>query len=179
MKTVVGVFADRNDADSAVKTLESEGYKTEDMSVVVRDQQDMRGQQDNNSDFAENTTAGAVAGGAVGGLAGLLIGVGAIAIPGLGAFLIAGPIAAALGLTGAAATTLTGALTGVLAGGLIGALTSLGIPEKEARYYEERVREGAVLLLVNASGDSDVSVIEDTFNRYNAEEVRSLEPANA
>ncbi len=179
MKTVVGVFADREDADGAVRILESEGYKTEDMSVVVSEGQKPTAQAESESDFAENTTAGAVAGGAVGGLAGLLIGVGAITIPGIGAFLVAGPIAAALGLTGAAATTLSGALTGVLAGGLIGALTSLGIPEEEARYYEERVRKGAVLLLVNAEEDSDVSVVEDTFKRYNAEEVRSLEPANA
>lgn len=179
MKTVVGVFTTRDQADSAIKALEAEGYKPEDMSVVVREG-DKGGEvsQVRSSTLAENTSAGAVAGGAVGGLAGLLIGIGALAIPGVGALLIAGPIAAALGLTGAAATTISGAITGALAGGLIGALTSLGIPERDAEYYEERVKEGAVLLLVSVDEGGAVTMVEDIFHSYNAEQVRTLEPAH-
>lgn len=179
MKTVVGVFIDRDEADRAVKALEAEGYKPEDMSVVVRE--GSKGGQATyavESTVAEGVSAGAVTGGAIGGLAGLLIGVGALAIPGIGALFIAGPIAAALGLTGAAATTLSGAITGALAGGLIGALTSVGIPERDARYYEEKIKDGGVLLLVSVEESGDISVVEDIYHRNNAEEVRTLEPAH-
>jgi hypothetical protein len=50
-----------------------------------------------------------------------------LAIPGLGVFIAAGPIMAAL--AGAA-------------GGLTGALIGLGIPEYEAKRYEEKVKDG-------------------------------------
>jgi uncharacterized membrane protein len=176
MKTVIGVFSTREEADRAVRSLEKEGYSAEDMSIVVKDKEQVGGTEDDQDHrLADNTSAGAVAGGAVGGLAGLLIGIGALAIPGIGGLLIAGPIAAALGLTGAAATTVSGALTGALAGGLIGALTSLGIPEREARYYEEKVREGAVLLLVNVATEGDVSNVENIYEHFSAEQVRVME----
>ena len=51
---------------------------------------------------------------------------------GFGPLIAAGPIMAALGGTAAGAT----------AGGLVGALVGFGIPESEARVYEERLKEG-------------------------------------
>ncbi|HSX57904.1 MAG TPA: general stress protein [Candidatus Saccharimonadales bacterium] len=178
METVIGVFPARDDADRAIRALDNLGYKSEDMSIIVKDGdiEHRVGSQDNVTD---NVASGAVAGGAIGGLAGLLIGVGALAIPGVGAFLIAGPIAAALGLTGAAATTISGAVTGALAGGLVGAIATLGLPEREARYYEERVREGAVLLAVSVSNEQNSGEVEDLFRENRADQVRTLAQMNA
>ena len=87
----------------------------------------------------EGASAGAVTGGVIGGTIGLLAGLGALAIPGLGPLIAAGPIIAALGGTAAGAT----------AGGLVGALVGFGIPESEAKVYEERLKEGGYLMAVH------------------------------
>ena len=121
-----------------------------------------------------SAVSGATTGGMIGGIAGLLVGIGAITIPGLGAILIGGPLAAALGLTGAAATTVTGALTGALAGGLVGGLVGLGVPEEDARVYEDRVKSGAILVAVplrDANEESVRGILEDN----GAERVRSFD----
>jgi hypothetical protein len=76
----------------------------------------------------EGATAGAAIGGAIGGTVGLLAGMGMLAIPGLVPFIAAGPIMAAL----------SGAAAGATAGGVVGALVGLGIPEYEAKAYQER-----------------------------------------
>ena len=88
---------------------------------------------------------GALAGGLLGGAAGWLIGIGALAIPGVGPIIAAGPLAAALG----------GAALGAAGGGLIGALTGAGVPEEEAKWYDERVRSGSILLTVRAAGRTE------------------------
>jgi hypothetical protein len=103
-----------------------------------------------------------------------LVGIGAIAIPGLGGIFVGGPLAIALGLTGAAATTVSGATTGILAGGLVGALVGLGVPEDVAKTYEERVREGAILLAVAGDSENDISNIRNIFQKYNADQVRTV-----
>lgn len=173
-RMVLGVFTRRDQAENAISKLEDSGFKTKDISVVMKDQavaEDIS--HDTGASVAEGAASGATAGGVIGGLAGLLVGLGAITIPGLGAILIGGPIAAALGLTGAAATTVSGAMTGALAGGLVGVLVGLGIPEEDAKVYEERVKSGAILLAVptTASTEDDAREILET---YGADQVKSV-----
>ena len=57
-----------------------------------------------------------------------MVGIGALAIPGVGPFIAAGPM-----MTG-----LAGPAGGAAAGGLTGVLIGMGIPEYEAKSYEER-----------------------------------------
>ncbi|HKH82857.1 MAG TPA: YsnF/AvaK domain-containing protein, partial [Gemmatimonadales bacterium] len=76
------------------------------------------------------------------GVIGLLAGVGALAIPGIG------PIIAG----GALASTLAGAGIGAAAGGLLGALMGMGIPEEDARHFDEGFKAGGTLVTVNAAG---------------------------
>ncbi len=47
--------------------------------------------------------------------------------------------------------TLLGAATGAVVGGLVGALTHVGVPHEEAVVYENAVRGGRVLLVVQAT----------------------------
>lgn len=150
-KMIFGVFAEREKAEEAINELESEGFDPKDISIVMQNHDDAKEIHNNTgARVAGGVTAGATTGAVIGGLAGLLIGIGTIAIPGIGGLLIAGPLVAALGLTGAAATTVAGATTGALAGGLIGALVKLGIPEEDAKVYEDRVKNGAILVAVPA-----------------------------
>lgn len=174
-QVVMGVFTDREDAESALIDLEDEKFKVSDISIIMKDQgQAKELAEDTGASTAEGAVSGATTGGVIGGIAGLLIGVGAITIPGIGALLIAGPVAAALGLTGAAATTVSGAITGALAGGLIGALVSLGVPEEDAKVYEERVREGGILLVVPVS-DRKSEEVEEILDQNGADQIRSID----
>jgi uncharacterized membrane protein len=146
---VLGIFSEREHAEEAIEQLKDDGYDAKDISIVVKDT-DVAETVVNNTgaNVVDGASSGAVTGGALGALAGLLVGIGAITLPGIGALLIGGPLAAALGLTGAAATTVSGAVTGALAGGFVGALVGLGIPEEEARVYEDHIRAGGILLAV-------------------------------
>jgi hypothetical protein len=173
-KMILGIFSARDDAQEAVTELESAGFDPKDISVIMRDKATAQEFADTTgTSVADGAISGATTGGALGALAGLLIGIGAITIPGIGALLIGGPLAAALGLTGAAATTISGAVTGALAGGLVGALVGLGVPEEDARVYEQRIREGGILVAVPVSLGNETearSILEDN----NAEQIRSV-----
>lgn len=137
---VYGVYSDREHVEKAVDRLRKEGFLSNDISVVFPD-------RDMNKEFAleKNTKApeGAMTGGGtgllVGGTLGWLVGIGTLAIPGVGPLLAAGPIVAALAGAG------VGGAVGGIAGGLIG----LGLPEIEARRYEEEIKAGRILVSVH------------------------------
>lgn len=172
---ILGLFKDRGSAEDAISDLSKSGFSPKDISIIMK-----------NGDIAGNFTkttgesvgsgavSGATTGGIIGGIAGLLIGVGAITLPGIGALLIGGPIAAALGLSGAAATTVSGAVTGALAGGLVGALVGLGVPEEDAKVYEQKIKEGAVLLAVPISTGQYLEVRE-LLEDNGADQIRTVE----
>ena len=175
MQTVIGVFQDRFDAEAVIDELEEIGFNPKDVSVIAKDGIETgKGIGRKGGNVAEGAVSGAATGGVLGGLAGLLVGIGALVIPGAGAFLIGGPIAMALGLTGAAAATISGATTGALAGGLLGGLIGFGIPEDIARVYEQKVREGAVLLAVPTNSETGELEVKKVFVDHNADQVRTI-----
>ena len=139
--TVVGLFGDRERARDAIVALKDAGFAAEDISLLMPDRgaaQDLATDTGTHAD--DGAATGAVAGGLLGGVGGWLVGVGALAIPGLGPFIAAGALAAALG----------GAAVGAGLGGIAGALVGMGIPEDEARDYEQEVRSGQTLVAVRA-----------------------------
>ncbi|WP_437541641.1 hypothetical protein WME97_27605 [Sorangium sp. So ce367] len=114
---------------------------------------------------AVDGTAGATAdvGGAAGAASIALVVLGAsVAFPGLG-LVAAGPIEAAL----------AGAGVGGAAGGLVDALVSAGIPEHRASIYDSGLRQGAILVGVNASSERDAEILELILEYAGAEDVRS------
>jgi len=142
---VFGLFKTSAQAERAVDTLQREGFRSDDISVLMPDQQSSEEfAHEKNTKAPEGTTTGVATGGALGGTLGLLAGIGALAIPGLGPFIAAGPIMGAL----------AGAGAGGAVGGLIGALVGMGIPEYEAKRYEGHVKDGGILLSVHCD-DSD------------------------
>lgn len=152
-KRAVGVFSSRHDAEHALNELHNSGFLMNKVSIIARDadkQDDIAGVDvsdriGNKAD--EGAATGALTGGVLGGATGLLVGLGALAIPGVGPVLLAGEVATAL------ATTLAGGAIGAAAGSLIGALVGLGIPEEQARVYNERVSRGEYLVLVDGNED--------------------------
>jgi len=143
--TVVGLFRDQPAAERAIQRLTAAGFTQEQIGVAVRDRERQDAITDETgTQAAEGAKTGAVSGGVVGGVVGLLAGVGALAIPGIG------PIIAG----GALASTLAGAGIGAAAGGLLGALVGMGIPEEDARHFEQGFKQGGILVTVNAGARS-------------------------
>jgi uncharacterized protein (TIGR02271 family) len=139
--TVVGLFQDQPSAEAAIQRLTSAGFTEQQIGVAVRDREQQQAiTEGTGTQAAEGATTGALGGGVVGGVIGLLAGVGALAIPGIG------PIIAG----GALASTLAGAGIGAAAGGLLGALVGMGIPEEDAKHFEEGFRQGGILVTVQA-----------------------------
>lgn len=139
--TVVGLFEDQPSAEQAIQQLKAAGFSEQQIGVAVRDRDQQQSLTENTgTQAAEGATKGAVGGGVLGGVIGLLAGVGALAIPGIG------PIIAG----GALASTLAGAGIGAAAGGLMGALVGMGIPEEDARHFEQGFQQGGVLVTVQA-----------------------------
>lgn len=172
-KTILGIFTNREDAERALYKLEKEGYDPKDISIIMKDAGYARKlARDTGATVVENVATGATTGGAIGALAGLLVAAGVI--PGVGPLLIGGPLAAALGLSGAAATTVSGAATGALAGGLIGTLVSIGVSKEEAKFYQDRIREGGILIAIPAYS-KEIEHVMNILEANGADQIRAIE----
>ncbi|AUT03992.1 histidine kinase [Nostoc sp. CENA543] len=165
----VGVFSHRRDAEAALHELKQSGFPMDRVSVIAQsaDRDDeiagtpVQEKVGNKAD--EGAATGAISGGVLGGLGGLLVGLGTLAIPGIGPIMLAGATATTL------ATTLAGAGIGAVAGGLLGALIGLGIPEERARVYEERVRRGHYLVIIDGT-DAEISQAQAILHRRGIED---------
>jgi len=149
-------------AEQIVEDLQSAGFDVSEISVLMPD---TAGKHDfghvKATKAPEGATTGATAGGVTGGVLGLLAGVGALAIPGVGPFIAAGPIMAAL----------SGAALGATTGGLVGGLIGLGIPEIEAKRYEQKLRAGNYLVAVDARDSDQVDRAKEIFKSAGAEDI--------
>ncbi|KYG61036.1 hypothetical protein AZI85_08735 [Bdellovibrio bacteriovorus] len=145
-KVVFGIFQNRSGLESCVSTLKLEGFRPEDVSVLMPDKGDTATfAHEKGTKAPEGAAIGSGTGAVVGGTLGWLAGIGAIAtIPAFGPLVAAGPIMAALAGLG----------VGGAVGGVAGALVGIGIPEYEAKRYEKFVKEGGILLSVHVD-DSD------------------------
>ncbi len=162
-KLVTALFKSRVTAEAAVREISKLGYTRDDVSILMSDT--TRTKEfgiEAGSKAAEGAGVGGAVGGTVGAILAAVAAVGtSIALPGLG-LVIAGPIAAAL----------AGAGAGGAAGGLIGLLVGTGIPENRATVYDKGVREGGILVGVDAKSDADADRIAKVFESLNAKNVR-------
>lgn len=145
MQTITKVYDHYEQAQKAVRDLESVGIRSSEISLVAN--KSVSEQHTNVADASEAGT-GAGIGAVVGGTAGLLTGLGLLAIPGLG------PVVAA----GWLATTAVGAVAGGATGGILGALVSAGVPEDHAHVYSEAVRRGGTLVSVRTENSQTEKV---------------------
>ncbi len=160
--TVVGVFDGPSHAEQALNGLKAAGFMPEQVSVVAQDKHDVQQLAEHTDMAGESAAAGAVSGGLLGGVAGFVLGISALVIPGIG------PIVGA----GILVSTLAGAGIGAAAGGLIGALTGQGVPEEDAKGYQESVRAGSILLTVHALSDAQAQEAQDIFDGSGGGNVR-------
>ncbi|SFJ78997.1 Heat induced stress protein YflT [Halobacillus dabanensis] len=152
-RIIGGVFSKVGHAEKAINDLQHHGYGSNDISVFARDKSKVnvleeemdtsvtsnKGGRGKNA--GKGAGLGAVSGGALGGIGGLVTGLGLLAIPGIGQIAAAGPIAASL----------TGAGVGAGGGGIVGALVGAGMPERDARQYEDHLKAGKIIVIVEAT----------------------------
>lgn len=161
-KSVFCIATNHGQAENIVRGLQSRGFIESEISVLLPDTSGARDVGHVKATKApEGTATGAAAGGVAGGILGLLAGIGSLAIPGVGPFIAAGPIMAALG----------GAALGATAGGIVGGLIGLGIPEFEAKRYEEKLRKGNYLISVHVENGEEEDRAKEVFKNAKAEDI--------
>lgn len=161
-QSVFCIARSRDQAETIVDRLRSEGVASNDISVLFPDDSGTRDfAHEKQTKAPEGTTTGGTAGAVTGGVLGWLAGIGALAIPGVGPLIAAGPIVA----------TLTGAAVGGTVGGITGALIGMGIPEYEAKRYESKLREGNYLISVHTEERDLTNRVKDIFSNTGAEDI--------
>jgi hypothetical protein len=161
---VTGLFKNRTAAEAAVDAILKRGYTRDDISVLMSD-------ATRTKEFAVQAKSHAADGAGIGGAVGTAVGAvlaaiaavaSSIVLPGIN-LVIAGPIAAALAGAGAGAVT----------GGVIGALVGAGIPEYRAKVYETGLREGGILIGVEARNEDEIETLEQLLEDVGGHHVRA------
>lgn len=141
--TVIGVFANRSEAEAALRDLRAAGFADDKVGLVARNASGELVDEAGETYADEGAVAGVVAGAGVGTLVGL--GVLAGVVPVIGPAIAAGTLG----------TILLNAAGGAAALGIAGALIGWGIPEEDAKYYEGEVKAGRFLVTVDAGDRKD------------------------
>lgn len=167
-RMITGLFSDGQGAERAYQACVERGYEIGDVNVVMSEDTRKRLFSDDSGTtalLARRKAEGGELGGPTGGRAEILVTIfaavsAALALPVLG-FVVAGPIAAALASAGAAG----------LAAGLMGALGDWGIPPERVQRYEIGIRDGGILMMVEARSDEDARHIEQRWKAIGGREV--------
>ncbi|MDD4600951.1 MAG: general stress protein [Negativicutes bacterium] len=160
-KAVIGIFNSRQDAEKAVSQLRNNGFNTEEINIVSKNDKQNK---DESKTYDDDISDGALTGGTLGGIGGLLLGagvvasVGAMAIPGIGPIIASGPIAAAIG--------------GAVAGGVAGGLIDWGIPAEASQRYEKSVAKGGILAVIRTNAGK-VDTAAQILRQYGATDIES------
>ncbi|MFN7112770.1 MAG: hypothetical protein ACK4PK_00235 [Alphaproteobacteria bacterium] len=162
-KVITAVFDTRAAADSAIYKLEHAGYSEKEITLLISE--DTRGKHfgiETGSKAGDGAATGAAIGGLTGAIGLALASAGTLLIPGLNLVVSGVLIGGLVGLGAGAAT-----------GGLIGALIGQGIPEHEAKLYEEAVRKGGILIAVESKDDAGTQRVKDILSGADAKDVMS------
>lgn len=163
--TVVALFEDVSHAEQAINDLKVAGFTPDSISVITKDRSEQTTLTESvggGNEAGQGTLVGSIGGGTLGAVLGWLLAGGAALIPGIGPVVAAGVFAA----------TVSGAIIGGTIGGITGALAGSGIPEDEAREYEEHVKSGRTLVSVNAANGNLLEAAMNVFERNNSTSTR-------
>jgi hypothetical protein len=167
MSTVAGIFRSRADAERAVENLRSAGIANEHLNLLTP------GTTDREVDASVPTTEteqpgmggalGGTVGGALGAAGGMTIGAAAasLLVPGVG------PVIAA-GILGAALLGAGGAAAGAAAGDALEDSVE-GLPHDELYVYEDALRQGRSVVLVQADDDAQGETVRGVLAQAGAE----------
>jgi hypothetical protein len=170
-RMLTAIFRDRASTERAFDWLMDRGYGPEEINILMSERT-RRGYHDHGTDgqikssthAAEGMAEGGVLGTAIGATVGAILALGtSIVIPGMG-LVVAGPLVAAIAGGGA----------GAVAGGAVGGLVGLGIPESNAKAYEEALKNGGVVFGVVPHSSEDAKAIRNYFEELKADNIISV-----
>ncbi|ESS71282.1 hypothetical protein MGMO_111c00010 [Methyloglobulus morosus KoM1] len=160
--SVVGIFANHQDAENAVKELQKSGCDMKKLSVVGKDyhtEENVIGYYNTGDRMASWGKFGLF----WGWMWGILFGSAFLFIPGVGPVMIGGPLVSwIIGALGTAAV-----VGGISALG--GALASIGIPHDSILQYETALKANKFILIVNGTMD-EVDKAKGILTQNKAEE---------
>ena len=156
---VIALFEDPGRAAAAARGLRALGVPPVRVSIVARshDEEGALAQTADASPGSEIEDSRPAS--RLGELSAHLIAAVALVMPGIGPIVANGPLAAGLG-----------EVAGHLAGGVARTLQRAGLPEAEAKHWERRVSEGAVLIGAHLPTDG-VETARDSLVRGGASDV--------
>jgi len=164
--TVVGVFSTAVQADKAIDALLNSNFTKSQIGVVSTENDHYRENMKTSTVEPDQASSGAVTGALAGAGLGGLIGLGVLA----GVIPVIGPAIAA----GTLGTILSNVALGAGVVGVSGALMASGISEDEATHYEREVKDGRVVVTVNAEGrGSEAEMILDQCGRLGRERFKA------
>lgn len=159
---ISGLFSSHEDFANLIEALNMRGYREEDLSVLMsEDTHHQYFAPQENTKAPEGATVGTLSGGILGAVIGGLTLVGNIILPGSG-LLVAGPLVGAL----------SAGAVGAAAGGLIGALVGAGIPEHEAKFFEDALKASGRILVVAHVPKAKIDEVKAVFQRFNADRLK-------
>lgn len=159
---VLAVYPTHASAETALNALRAKGFATSDISVVAPHGVELALRvPDSDTVPSELAPAGGGAVPAIGVALGWMAGLGAVAVSGA-MFVAAGPMMLAF----------KGMSDAVL--GIVDALTGLGISADEAKKYEERVRDGAILMTIHTADPGWILKGREIFEQTGAEDISSM-----
>jgi hypothetical protein len=163
---VFGIYGSDVQAGLAVVRLMESGFSSNDISVLLKDHRSSRAFAEEGSTKAPKGTASPTTADRTFAFLGEI---NALAVPGIGPFIAVGPIMEALSGFGAAGS----------AGYLTGALVDMGIPEFEAKRYDEKIKEGAVLLSVRCDSSVSMTRAQNLLKQMGGQDIASSGDASA
>lgn len=173
-KAVVGFFTDGEAGERGYRLLKEMEYGEDQISVLLSDESkklyfSAPGLHGEVIGATSSSGSGPAVGAAIGASAGALLG-GAIAV----AAVVALPGISLIAL-GPLAALVTGSGFGGLSGGLLGSVVGVAIPQDEANGYEEKLRNGHILLGVSPRSREDRIQITNEWEMLGAEVIRQPE----
>ncbi|KPQ36431.1 MAG: hypothetical protein HLUCCA11_06100 [Phormidesmis priestleyi Ana] len=177
MQRAVGLFRNRQSAETALAQLRDSSFDMNKVSIVNKDSKtgEMQGAKvnaDRDSDdnqVADSAGRAAAVGGVSGGAIGLIGSLGILAIPGVG------PVAE-LGVL-LANTVFAGAI-GAAGSGLVGALVGWGLPEDQAQYYSDRVDKSGDYLVIVEGDATSIRTAENILQNNHINDWRTFSATN-
>ncbi len=167
---LLGVFDNPKDAEGAYQACLERGYEIGQVNIVVSEgtrQKLLASRSGSQVELGQHEAQGGELGGPKGGRVGMLVTViaavgAAVAVPAIG--FAAGPLAVAFTAAGAAG----------VAGGLIAALGDWGVPVDRVRGYEKDIREGAILMSVDARSAADAGAIAEQWRELGGRDIHRV-----
>ena len=168
MKTVTGTFASREAAARGLQHLRSAGVREDRITVLAPGTPGAVVPADDAEQPGIGTAIGAVVGGATGASIGLPVGaaIASMVIPGVGPIIAVGALGAAIFGAGGAAV-----------GHKLEETLTHGISHDELFFYEEALRQGRIVVLVQADDEQEADIVRAGFDAAGAERIDAAREA--